>query len=278
MNEDQQHQEAPVEIVPATQPTTALVRPVAGVRDIGEAFQEYRRLSEQILERSDRMHIGQREFIKRSGWRKLATAYGVNLEVLPQNVVVDRDEYGRILRATVYARATAPNGRYADGVGVCDRHERCCQGEPCRMKHREGGHCRTGGKACQLAHFSNAEHDIPATASTRAMNRAASDLFGLGEVSAEEIGEQAEPEPALITAEQLAEVLSMLGPAGMTRESLEEGYGKALEELSEAGAALLLDRMREVARANTQAEVDQAGDEGVGDAGETDARPIENPL
>ena len=53
-----------------------------------------------------------------------------------------------------------PTGRYADGWGNCSRQE--------------------GNKA-------HPNHDIPATAMTRATNRAIADLIGAGEVTAEEI-------------------------------------------------------------------------------------------
>ena len=66
------------------------------------------------------------------------------------------------MRAEYVVEAKAPNGRSAVGVGIASIHER---------------------------QFSNPEHDIPATAHTRAKNRAFADLFGLGEVSAEEISD-----------------------------------------------------------------------------------------
>jgi hypothetical protein len=57
-------------------------------------------------------------------------------------------------------RVTAPNGRTALGVGMCSTEER---------------------------NFAHKDHDVYATAHTRAKNRAISDIIGAGEVSAEEI-------------------------------------------------------------------------------------------
>ena len=102
-----------------------------------------------------------------------------------------RDEAGRIVRARYHVRATAPNGRHWDGVGVCDVRERCCL--PGCSKGGNHRHCPAAAdNPCPgYTHFSNAEHDVPATADTCASNRACADLFGLGEVSAEEVSDRA---------------------------------------------------------------------------------------
>jgi len=99
-----------------------------------------------------------RRFPKRSAWRKIAYWFNLDLELIGEEI--ERDGRGEPIRARVRARAVHPNGRYADGDGGCSISERG---------------------------FSKLEHDIPATAATRAMNRAISNLVGMGEVSAEEI-------------------------------------------------------------------------------------------
>lgn len=136
----------------------ALVRPAASVADVESAFRDYQRLCSQLLDNDDVQVIGGRSFRKKSAWRKLAVAFGVSCEVIDRQY--ERDDNGRTVRAEVVVRATAPNGRHMDGLGICDLTER---------------------------KFSKPEHDIPATAMTRATNRACADLFGMGEVSAEEI-------------------------------------------------------------------------------------------
>ena len=100
-----------------------------------------------------------REFLKRSGWRKIALWFNLNLET--RNIEIDRDRNGNPLRARVIGRATAPNGRYAEGEGGCSLNE--------------------------PRQFQKPENDLPATAATRAVNRAISNLVGLGAVSAEEV-------------------------------------------------------------------------------------------
>jgi hypothetical protein len=138
------------------------------IYEVQRAMQEYQQGLEAILADSDwqtfRDNAGnERRFVKRSGWRKIATWFGLDLLVNSGNVLVARDERGKALRATVIARVVAPNGRMAEDVAVCDASERA---------------------------FSKLEHDLVATATTRALNRATADLVGMGDVSAEEMSEE----------------------------------------------------------------------------------------
>jgi hypothetical protein len=103
-------------------------------------------------------------FVKRSGWRKIALWCDLNIE--NRSVDIDRDANGKPLRARVIARAVAPSGRFADGEGGCDLTERS---------------------------VTKPEHDLLAIAATRAVNRAVSNLVGLGAVSAEEMDGAGEP-------------------------------------------------------------------------------------
>jgi len=133
------------------------------IHEVQRAMEEYQRGLQALLVDSDWQTFvdrdrRERKFVKRSGWRKIATWFGLDMYV--GEIVVDRDEHGRLLRARVTARAVAPNGRVYEDVGACDHTER---------------------------RFSKPEHDIIATATTRAHNRATSDLVGMGEVSGEEL-------------------------------------------------------------------------------------------
>ena len=165
----------------------ALVAPAGTVEDIAQAFEDYQRVCGRLLDDNDHQSIGGKKFRKRSAWRKLAVAFGVSFEIRSREI--HRDDQGRVVDAEFQVRAVAPNGRYADGWGACDVFERCCP--PDCNKGGRHSHCPSAeGEACPAwTHFSHANHDIPATAETRAKNRAASDLFGMGEVSAEEITE-----------------------------------------------------------------------------------------
>jgi hypothetical protein len=137
----------------------ALVRPQGTTGDIVQSMSEYQELCVKLLDDNDWQTIQGKRFPKRSAWRKLAVAYGVSFEIKDRTLFWEDD--GNLKSAEFIVRATAPNGRFADGWGACAVSER-----------------NAGRKA---------NHDIPATAETRAKNRAAADLFGMGEVSAEEV-------------------------------------------------------------------------------------------
>jgi hypothetical protein len=96
-----------------------------------------------------------------------------------------------VIEVTVIARAIAPNGRYRDGIGVCEIHDRCNRS------------CMAGCRG--FHHYAHPTHDLVATAATRASNRASSDLYGMGEVSAEEID-------ANTTAAAVFDPMVLIGP------------------------------------------------------------------
>lgn len=149
---------------------SSLVRPAGTIREIEQAFADYQTLCQRLLDAGDYQRIGDREFRKKSAWRKLALAFGVSFQHVSH--VYERDDDGRLLRVEFIYRAIAPNGRYAEAFGAAHASE------------------LTGARA----RSANPEHDLPATAETRAKNRAASDLFGMGEVSAEEITDRGPPQ------------------------------------------------------------------------------------
>jgi hypothetical protein len=143
------------------------------IHQVQSAMGEYQAGLQALLVDSDWQAFSDRggevrRFVKRSGWRKIATWFG--LDLLIGDVVLERDEHGQLLRARVTARAVAPNGRVFEDVGACSHSER---------------------------RFSKPEHDILATAATRAHNRATSDLVGMGEVSSDEMLEPELAEPIL---------------------------------------------------------------------------------
>jgi hypothetical protein len=161
----------------------ALVRAAAPVSAVEAAFREYTQLCERLLDSSDVQTIGGKQFRKKSAWRKLAVAFGVSCRIVDRTY--ERNEAGRIVRAEVLVTATAPNGRTMDGLGACDLFEKCCPPRCPRAQYQE--HTCCPADCSGAVHFSNPQHDLPATAATRATNRACADLFGMGEVSAEEM-------------------------------------------------------------------------------------------
>jgi hypothetical protein len=167
-----------------------LVVPAAPLDQIASAFAAYQQIRSHIVTPSDLQPIGRdgKTFVKKSGWRKMAVAFGVSDRITREDERFD--EAGQITRCKTVVEAIAPNGRVAEGIGLCHVLERCCPA-------RTGGKCYDATKSWHVCcspetcdgrkHFSKPEHDIPATAHTRAKNRAFSDLFGFGEVSAEEL-------------------------------------------------------------------------------------------
>jgi len=133
--------------------------------EVVASFREYQSLCSDLLDKSDWQGIpgGDHSFVKKSGWRKIATAFDLDVQIVRSSV--DRAVDGSPLRAQVIARAIAPSGRYMDGDGYCAADE---------------SRFRSAGGRQKL------ENDLRATATTRAKNRAIADLVGMGDVSAEE--------------------------------------------------------------------------------------------
>lgn len=149
------------ESITQTQPQPSqIVQLAADPQKILAQVRLFEELKGKILSDRDYQEISGKRYIKKSGWRMFALAFNLSDELLKE----DRKEYQNgkesyfVWEATV--RATAPNGRYSEATASCASNEK---------------------------RFSHQEHDVRATAHTRAKNRAISDLIGGGEVSAEEV-------------------------------------------------------------------------------------------
>lgn len=149
------------EIVVAARPGDSVLRPF-DVAEQMEAMRAYQRGLQSILDDGDWQQAGAERFVKRSGWRKIAAWFGLSIELVRDHV--DRADDGSVVRAQIWARAIAPNGRFADGDGYCDVSE-----------------SRFARNKAKL------ENDLRGTACTRAINRAISNLVGMGAVSHEEV-------------------------------------------------------------------------------------------
>lgn len=143
-----------------------MIRPLATPDEALEAWQAFQALKAKLVTADDIQVIQGRNTTKKSGWRKIAAAFGLDTELISEErndrQIPGLGAYGFTVETTV--RAIAPNGRHADGVGSCDSAES-------RFKKNSD----------------HLEHDVRSTAYTRACNRAISDLVGGGEVSAEEM-------------------------------------------------------------------------------------------
>lgn len=137
-----------------------------GAEEVVAGMTAYQELLPKLLDDSDYQAAERgKRFVKKSGWRKIARAFGLSVEIRSQHV--ERDDEGIPVRANVVARAVhAPTGQFSDGDGGCST--------------AESRFARSSGRQ-------KLENDLLATATTRAKNRAISDLVGMGDVSAEEV-------------------------------------------------------------------------------------------
>ncbi len=144
-------------------------------------FELFERVKRSVLDdRVDVLYIGSQgapvpyakrkeastTYIRKSGWRKLAMVFGVNLKVLDMDREDHEDDDGPyyLWNARVRAEHLA-SGKYAEGIGVASS--------------RDQFFTRSGKRAAD-------EKDIKLKAQTVGANRAISDLIGGGQMSAEE--------------------------------------------------------------------------------------------
>ena len=151
------------------------------VKGAAAYMNNYQEAIKALLTPEDYQTIANKDFKKKSAWRKLATAFRISDEVIDE--CIEYDETSQILRAKYRVKCTLPNGRSAEGVGVCSIFDKIRYKDTAKFnKDKE-----TPSNFELRSRFSNAEHDVLGTAHSRAKNRAISDLIGAGEVSAEEM-------------------------------------------------------------------------------------------
>ena len=172
--------------------------------DFEKILKDLRKLKESILSASDFKTIEGRKFISRSGWIKIKTYFKISTTILSsERIEVERDGQKYVLwRYKV--RAQTPDGRFTEAEGICTSDEKIVKGKP--------------------------EYVQSFLAQTRALNRAISDLVGLGEMSAEEVESE--------------EIAQFVKPKEYERPSYEE-YEKAVQsereierEMEEYGYAM----------------------------------------
>lgn len=168
------------------------------VAEAKATMQRYQEITQAMLDTTDWIGPpgGDESFVKRQGWDKIANAYKLSVEILSQSI--DRAPDGSIVRAHAVVRASTPERRSRDGDGGCGINEPRFAKETGRQK---------------------IEHDIPATAVTRATNRAISNLVGFGQVSAEEVDADVRAQGARLPAWALVD------------DSLKHEAGESLKEI-----------------------------------------------
>jgi len=148
------------EIVPREEENNAQIIAKPNVQAALEVMRAFQELKQKVLDANDTVMISGKQYIKRSGWRKIAMAFNISTEI----VRVEREKIDdKTYVVRVIARARAPGGRVSEEAGVCDSSE------------------------FERGNLQGTLHNIETKAVTRAINRAISNLVGGGEVSAEEI-------------------------------------------------------------------------------------------
>lgn len=172
-----------------------LVSPVDDIDRVVDLYDQFEEIKEKLLDKEDTTIIQGRPHVNKSGWRKIATAFNLSVEIVEQELWIEDD----IVKARVKARATAPNGKVSTEISMC------ASNETTHMEKIADGSASyddamdlvdreiidlvkvdNAWRAILVPHEVN-EHNIIATAATRAKNRAISDCVGGGEVSSEEI-------------------------------------------------------------------------------------------
>lgn len=163
---------------------------------------QYQELTRQLLDDSDYQQIGGKRFKKKSAWRKYARAFNITDRVTFEEIARSDDGFPIFARLRVEARAL--NGRTAEADQECHVRERCCK-QPCE-KASWNNHACCPAECDGKRHWSH-PGDLPATALTRAKNRAISDLIGAGEVSAEEMeGTERPPQTQVVRQRKIPQV------------------------------------------------------------------------
>jgi hypothetical protein len=203
---------------------------------------------------------GDREFKKKSAWKKLARHFNISTSVVDRSERFLNDEATgeSVFVATCVVRAVSPWGQAADGIGACGTDE------------------ESGRRKITIA-------DAIATAETRASNRATSNLIAMGEVSAEETTRGQAQQVELVkksleemTLEQAGAVpfpwkkpdkyrdkplselsLKMLNVVkdSVDKDIADKGETPARLELQRAAALLIAEKTKPAAAAETPAEV-----------------------
>ncbi len=170
-----------------------VVMPLATPEEAKTQWDQYQALKASVLSESDFQKIGKGKFTKKSGFRKIATFFGLTDKIIEK----ERTEFENGFTWMFTVEAIAPNGRSSQGVGICDSRER---------------------------KFSHVEHDVYATAHTRAKNRAISDLVAGGEVSAEEMAQNTDAFNPPATRDEIRKEVESASIAKVKADLTEAGF------------------------------------------------------
>lgn len=175
---------------PVPDSDNTLVQPVDDIDAVVDLYDRFDEIKEKLIEDEDIQIIQGNKHVTKSGWRKIATAFNLSIDVINK----EKELEDGILTWRVEARAIAPNGKTATSWSACASNE--SNHMDSFKQGREAAKERddvfsVDGKMRRLKEPREVnEHNILSTAETRAKNRAISDLVGGGSISAEEIGKE----------------------------------------------------------------------------------------
>jgi hypothetical protein len=162
-------------IVAKEQVPLEVLRPVGSNEQIIQAWQDFQALKSVLLTEDDWYAPAKgKKAIRKSGWRKMAVAFGLSDQIISERL--DLDINGKDWTWRIAVRVVHKTGRTTEGVGACSTKER---------------------------KFAHAEHDTYAMAHTRAKSRAIADMLGAADQVAEEVPD--EPDAEGWTEEQFIE-------------------------------------------------------------------------
>lgn len=187
--------QAIVTVIPVDQ---RIVAPVVSIEEAKAAWEQFQKLKSAILTSSDFVTLRMRrrdgsytskDMIIKSGWRKLATVFGLTDEILNEERWVDPDDSKHIVWR-VRVRISAPRtARFTEAVGSASSRER---------------------------EFAHMEHDLRAQAHTRAKSRGISDLIGGGEDVGDDVMDQPDVETQPTKPQQAAKPQPAGAPKGVS--------------------------------------------------------------
>ena len=210
--------------------TQIIAKPnVQAALEVMKAFQE---LKQKVLDANDTVTISGKQYIKRSGWRKIAMAFNISTEV----VKIEREKIDdKTYVVRVIARARAPGGRVSEEAGVCDSTE------------------------FERGNLQGTLHNIETKAVTRAINRAISNLVGGGEVSAEEIikgpdevvkereiKEEPQQKEPPITTRQINYINDLMKDSEVQQLVNKMLNGRKLSELTKSEASMIIEEIQKL--------------------------------
>ncbi len=182
-------------------PTGVDMLPAGASGRVIQAIQEYKALQVALDAHLDKcvVQLDGKPFRTKAYWNAVATAFGVNVEIVEERRVEFDGDWGY----EFICKATAGN-RFALGDGACTRSEKVVYQSVWNKANRRKEYILDENGEPKTDPFKTAKqatlHNVRAHAYTRARGRAISHLVGFGEVTAEEVSADETNFPEVVDA------------------------------------------------------------------------------